>query len=189
MTIKRLNVARFPGDVTAWLKALLIAVLAIQTARLLWAIVTPMGPLGDWRPASPPSLPASAQTAIIAAVNPFDHQAPAAAVQSLPTDLKLFGVRDDVGSASGGAIIGLPDGTQVSVSIGEPLMPGVTLVGVGFDYADVERQGARQRLFLDTDKAPETLPGAAAGSAIAPASTPPAAAQVRPLSPRLAGSR
>ena len=28
----------------------LLALLAVQGARLVWAIVTPLGPLGDWRP-------------------------------------------------------------------------------------------------------------------------------------------
>jgi general secretion pathway protein C len=74
----------------------------------------------------------------------------------------------------GGAIVGLPDGTQVSVSVGETIMPGVVLAAVGFDYADVDRQGTRQRLFIDEDKPAETLgpAGAAAPTPTATAAAP-----------------
>ncbi|MCY7398118.1 MAG: PDZ domain-containing protein, partial [Sphingomonas bacterium] len=51
-----------------------------------------------------------------------------------------------------------------------------------FDHADIERGGARQRLFLDQDKPPETLgPGGAAGA-------PPAAAGLTPQALRNAVS-
>jgi len=161
LTVERLRAARIPGDLTIWLKALLVAVLAVQVARLVWAAVTPVGPLGDWRPAGAAAMPPAAQAAVIAAVNPFDRQG-AATVAQLPSDLKLFGVRAGAGSIPGGAIVGLPDGTQISVIVGEAVMPGVVLVGVGFDFADVDRQGTRQRLFIDQDRPPETLgPGGA----------------------------
>lgn len=162
LTVQRVRVARIPSDVSLWLKALLVAVLAVQGARLIWTAVTPVGPLGDWRPAHVIALPPPAQAAVIAAVNPFDRMVTGAAAVSLPSDLKLFGVRASAGAIPGGAIIGLPDGQQTSVGIGEPVMPGVVLVAVGFDYAEIDRQGTRQRLFIDQDKPPVTLgPGGA----------------------------
>lgn len=168
LTVERLRVVRLPGDAAFWLKAVLVAVLAVQTARLIWVLVTPVGPLGDWRLSGANFIPPTAQAAIIAAVNPFDRMAgPAAASVSLPTDLKLFGVRPSGGAIPGGAIIGLPDGQQVSVSVGDLVMPGVTLVAVGFDSIEVERQGARLRLFMDQEKPAETV-----ASAGAPASSP-----------------
>lgn len=166
LTVERLRVAGIPGDVALWLKALLVAVLAVQVARLMWAAVAPVGPLGDWRVAGVVAISPAAQAAVIAAVNPFDRMATGGAVASLPSDLKLFGVRASAGAIPGGAIIGLPDGQQISVSVGEPVMPGVVLVAVGFDYAEVDRQGTRQRLFMDQDKPAETL-----GSGSAPAAT------------------
>lgn len=169
LILQRLSVARLPGDTGAWLKAVLLAMLAVQSAKLLWVLVTPAGPLGDWRPTAPAILSSEAQASLIATLNPFDRaNAPAAgALATLPSDLKLFGVRDTIGSLEGGAIIGLPDGTQLSVSVGETIMEGVTLSATGYDYADVERGGAIQRLFLDQDKPPETL--AAGGTAATPA--------------------
>lgn len=172
MIIQRLSAARLPSDAGVWLKALLLAALAAQAAKLLWAIVTPVGPLGEWRAPAPIILSREAQAALFATVNPFDRGGPVAAIAALPADLKLFGVRDNIGSAGGGAIIALPDGVQVSVSVGETLMPGVVLIGVGFDYADVERGGARQRLFLDQDKPPETLAPGAVSVAPAPTTAP-----------------
>ena len=168
LTVERLRVARFPSDIAFWLQALLVAVLAIQVARLIWAAVTPVGPLGDWRLAGVIAISPAAQAAVIAAVNPFDRMAASETVASLPSDLKLFGVRASAGSVPGGAIVGLPDGQQISVSVGEPVMPGITLVAVGFDYAEVDRQGSRQRLFMDQDKPAETL--GASGASAAPQS-------------------
>lgn len=156
--------AWLPSDLALWLKALLVAVLAVQVARLIWAAVTPVGPLGDWRLAGLSAISPAAQAAVIAAFNPFDRMAASGPAASLPSDLKLFGVRASAGAMPGGAIVGLPDGQQISVSVGEPVMPGVVLVAVGFDYAEVDRQGTRQRLFIDQDKPAETL-GAGSSSA------------------------
>lgn len=171
MTVERLRAVRIPGEAAVWVKALLIAALAVQVARLIWVAVTPVGPLGEWRPAAAAVMPPAIQAAVIAAVNPFDRQA-AAPAADLPSDLKLFGVRAGAGAVSGGAIVGLPDGQQVSVSVGEAIMPGVVLVAVGFDYADVERQGARQRLFMDQDKPAQSLGAGAAGGPAAAAAAP-----------------
>lgn len=171
LALQRFRIVRFPDDWSRWIIALLIAALAVQSARLLWVMVTPVAPLGDWRPAVPHVLGPAGQAAVFATVNPFDRAGPSGPVATLPNDLKLFGVRAAAGGLSGGAIIQLPDGQQVSVSVGESVMPDVVLVAVGFDFAEVSRGGARQRLFLDPDKAPESI---AAGSA--PAATAPAAA-------------
>src|SRR5690606_20832129 len=72
----------------------LLALIAVQAVRLLFAVATPLGPLGSWTldrlaPASAP-LPKS--------FDPFFRlQSPgAAAVSGL--DLRLFGVREDQAS-------------------------------------------------------------------------------------------
>ena len=57
LTVQRFRVARIPSDVALWLKVLLVAVLAVQGARLIWAAV------------------------------------------SLPSDLRLFGVRAGAGAS------------------------------------------------------------------------------------------
>lgn len=156
-----------------WLLVLLFAGLAVQSARLVWAIATPVTPIGDWRPATAATLGAEAQAAILATVNPFGGAEPGPAV--LPSDLKLFGVRAAIGGLRGGAIIQLPDGAQISVAEGEEVMPGVTLAAVGFDFADIVREGGRQRLFLDPDKTPETIGAGNGTTATSP--TPPSSAE------------
>lgn len=173
LILDRLKVSRIPGDATFWLLALLFAGLAVQSARLVWAIVTPVTPIGDWRPATAVTMGADVQAAILATVNPFSRAETGAAV--LPNDLKLFGVRAAAGGLRGGAIIQLPDGTQVSVAEGEEVMPGVTLAAVGFDFADVVREAGRQRLFLDPDKTAETV-NAGTRASVASSDAPPSAA-------------
>ena len=78
---------------------LLLAVLAAQCARLIWALVTPVGPLGDWRPREP-VVPSDIR-GTLSGFDPFFRSAPAAgpaAVTSL--QLTLFGIRLDGASGA-----------------------------------------------------------------------------------------
>lgn len=186
IALERLRIVRLPDDWSRWIVALLFAALAVQSARLLWALVTPAGPVGDWRPALPPALGTPAQAAIFASANPF-ATATAGSAAALPSDLKLYGVRAAFGGLAGGAIMQLPDGAQVSVSVGEEVMPGVTLAAVGFDFAEVARGAVRQRLFLDPDKAPEAISQGVASSP-APALEGMALREAFSLTPRMAGT-
>lgn len=79
---------------------------------------------------------------------------------------RLFGVRAG-GPGGGSAIIGLPDGRQVSVAVGQEIEPGLTLSEVGADFAIVSRGGSPSRIGFG-----ETPMGAATPPA------PPATAQV-----------
>ncbi len=141
-----------PSDVYLWIKALLLAGVAIQGARLLWAIAAPVGPLGEWMPASARALPPQVQMAILAAVDPFVRGGALAGAAPVAAELnvKLYGVRGDGGLGGGAAIIGLPDGTQQSFVVGEEVSPGVVLAGVHFDYVMLDRGGQQQqKLFLE----------------------------------------
>lgn len=147
----------------------LMAVLAAQTARLAWAIATPVGPLGDWRPA-PVVTPAS-PIETLSGFDPFFRlsgpaQAGPATVTSL--QLTLFGTRIDDATGGGSAILAGPDGVQRSVSVGEEVAPGVKLAGVAFDHVALDRGGAREDLFLDQSAG---AAGATALPAGAPAAT------------------
>ena len=74
LTVRRLAIGRLlPTDLFFWLKALLLALVAFQAANLFWVIATPVGPLGDWRPTAPRFLSPEAQTAVLAAVDPFSR--------------------------------------------------------------------------------------------------------------------
>ncbi|MNQ80250.1 hypothetical protein D3C85_952190 [compost metagenome] len=71
------------------------------------------------------------------------------------------------GPGGGSAIIGLPDGRQVSVGVGETISDGLTLASVGADFVTVSRGGSVSRLVFT-----ETPSGAA------PPPPPPSTAQV-----------
>lgn len=142
----------------------LLALLAVQSARLMWALVTPIAPLGAWTPAAPtlPSDPAS----VFAAFDPFYRVSGAqpsgpAAVTSL--QLTLFGTRIDGAQGGGSAIVAGPDGEQKSVAVGEELAPGVTLKAVAFDHITLDRGGAAEDLFLSQSDAAGASAGAPAG--------------------------
>ena len=156
---------------------LLLAGLAVQLARLIWTVLTPVGPLGDWRPAVPvvAGVPADA----LASFDPFfrlEGDAGPATVTSL--QLTLFGTRIDEAQGGGSAILAGPDGVQKSVAVGEEVAPGVRLKAVAFDHVTLDRGGATEDLFLDqSGKVQPVQPGAALPTAsalalpIAPAPT------------------
>ncbi len=176
---------------------LLIAGLATQSARLLWTLVTPVSPLGDWRPAeiSVPGRPYD----VLAGFDPFfrlgaQAQGPAT-VTSL--QLTLFGIRVDEASGRGSAIVAGADNVQKSVGVGEEIQPGVRLKAVAFDHITIDRGGTSEDLFLVQSDAPQPgqapvpAPGAppVAGQ---PAVPPIAANQIRNeigFIPRIDGGR
>lgn len=151
-----------------WLGAaelVLLAVLAIQCARLTWALVTPLGPIGDWRPVAGPDT-VRGRAALTSGFDPFFrlNRAGPSTVTSLA--LKLFGVRVDEATGRGSAIIAGPDDLQTSYGVGETIQPGVTLKSVGYDSVVIERGGAAETLYLDQSgaapvAAPSALPPAA----------------------------
>src|SRR3546814_13639974 len=100
----------------AGIEAALLIGRAVVVARLVWAIVTPVGPPGAWQPRQPVGLPAGARLALFARFDPFYRTAPdddgAQAVTSLP--LKLMGVRINEATGLGSALIATPDDVQTS---------------------------------------------------------------------------
>ena len=152
---------------------LLLGGLAVQCARLAWAIATPVSPLGDWRPAEP-SVPGS-PAEILRGFDPFFRisgaQAPAT-VTAL--NITLFGTRIDEAMGRGSAIIAGPDGIQKSISVGQEITAGVTLKAVAFDHVTIERGGAVEDLFLDQSGAAPgaPVPGMIPGAVPAPAAPP-----------------
>lgn len=127
---------------------ILLVLIAVQAARLVWILVAPVGPVGDWRAANP--LAAPADSSVLANFDPFfrlDGAAGPMVVTAL--NLKLYGVREDRATGRGSAIIALPDGRQMNFAVGEEIMPGVTLAAVGFDNVTISRAGAAEQIFLD----------------------------------------
>lgn len=142
------------------LELVLLSVLAVQCARLVWTIVTPVDPIGDWQPRS--ALRPSVSTALLGSFDPFFRLAPASAAPATVTalNIKLFGVREDRATGRGSAIIATPDGQQRSFAVGEEIMPGVKLAAVGFDSITIDRSGALEQLFLDQSPPAPVIGGA-----------------------------
>lgn len=149
------------GGPLAWLEIVLLVALAVQVARLVWTVLTPVGPLGDWRPPQAAVMSAEARTALLARFDPFFRgnagaQGPAA-VTSL--SLKLFGIRLNEASGGGSAIIATPDGVQSSIAVGQEVVAGVVLKAVAIDHVVLTRGGADETLYIDQSvSAPTAAP-------------------------------
>ena len=170
------------------LELALLALIAIQAARLFWILVTPLGPVGDWKAATA-ATPATGTA--LAEFDPFFRlggTAGPATVTSL--NLKLHGVREDRATGRGSAIIALPDGTQRSFAVGEEIMPGVTLAAVGFDSVTINRGGTPEQIILDQSAPAPVGPTPAPAVAAAPeVAAPPAGAAPIQYQPRTNGGR
>ncbi len=140
------------------LELALIALVAVQAARLVWTATTPLGPLGDWQ--APAALAGPAQAGALGSFDPFFRLTEGGGPTVVTgLNLQLFGVREDRATGRGSAIIQLSDGSQSSFAVGEEIMPGVTLAEVGFDSITIDRGGTREQLFLDqSTPAPEAAP-------------------------------
>ncbi len=140
---------------------LLIVLIAIQCARLFWGVLTPLGPIGDYRALT--GAHATASTPVLGAFDPFFRQAPGAEGPATVTalDIRLHGISGNQATGGGSAIISAGNGEQRSILVGEEIMPGVTLVSIGFDFVTISRGGATEQLFLD--QTPAATPGAVPG--------------------------
>jgi general secretion pathway protein C len=134
---------RDPARALPFVSGALTILLGVQAARLLWAAVAPLGPVGA--PAPTAAAPSAADFAILDRFDPFHRAAAAApaADAAAAGGLRLFGVR--VGPQSS-AIIARPDGRQVSVVVGEEVAPGVSLHAVAHDHVELSVQGRRTTL-------------------------------------------
>lgn len=179
------------GGPLAWLEIVLLALLAVQLARLVWTVATPVGPLGRWRPENPAPMTAAARAALFARFDPFFRTGPGAgpvAVTSL--SLKLYGIRLNEASGQGSAIVATADGIQSSVVVGDEITPGVRLKAVAIDHIVIDRAGTDETLYLDQSQpaAPVGAPvGAPSLLPTAPTAVPaPPAAYNAPPPPRAA---
>lgn len=145
----------------------LIAVLAVQLARLFWAVVTPIGPLGDWRTGDSLAGTVQSRAAALTGFDPFfrlqggDGSAVVTALQ-----LTLYGVRMNEATGRGSAIIAGPDKVQTSYAVGDTILPGVTLKAVAFDSVTILRGDAEETLFIDQSGPPPAAPTTAADAQV-----------------------
>jgi general secretion pathway protein C len=160
----------------AMLAAVLILFAAVQIARLVWTVATPIAPLGNWKVTMPQIMPSAQRAALFQQFDPFfraqNTVATSETITSLP--ITLFGIRSNEASGGGSAIIADAAGLQNSFATGEEIMPGVILSSVAFDHVVVSNNGALEKLYLDQSVPAQTVggaspilppPGAAAGAA------------------------
>jgi general secretion pathway protein C len=123
--------ARLPRvTVFSLLELLLLLLIAIQCARLFWAALTPLGPLGEWKALDlmRPAAPAGPR---LGSFDPFFRQAPGAPgaaqapVMVTALDVRLHGVMGNQASGAGSADHRPAQRQQRMVTVGEEIMPGV----------------------------------------------------------------
>jgi len=168
-----LLLARLPRPtVYSTAELVLIALIAVQAARLVWTALGPLGPVGEWRATNALAAPGDA---VLAGFDPFFRLQTASGPATVTAlNLKLYGTREDRASGRGSAIIALPDGRQFSFAVGEVIMPGVTLTGVAFDSVTINHNGASEQIFLDQPAA-APVPGQPVPDGTQPAPPPPQA--------------
>ncbi len=147
--------------------------LAIQVARLFWVIVTPVGPLGNWKAPSVNVVPASARVALFSGFDPFfrNDQPVTGSANVTSLSIILFGIRANESSGGGSAIIAGEDGVQNSYAVGEEVAPGVILDAVAFDHVILSRGGVKESLYLDQSVPAETVSPSQTPGSSAPASS------------------
>lgn len=166
-------------------EVVLIVLLAVQAGRLIWLFAAPSA-----QPVASAAI--MARPADMTIFQRFDaffrtggQSSLAEASGADSSQMRLYGVRSD-GAGGGSAIIGLPDGRQLSVGVGEEVEPGLVLKEVGADYVTLSRGGSVSRLIFTetpTGAAPPPPPPAAPQVVAPPVSaSEPAAAVVNPAS-------
>ena len=188
-----------PDRIRLGVELALALVLAVQLGRLVWTVAAPQTATGVTAGTA-----ATARPVDYAVFQRFDaffrtgeQSSLAAASAAGSRQMRLFGLRSD-GAGGGSAIIGLPDGRQVSVGVGEEVEPGLVLRGVGSDHVTLARGTSLSRLiFSDTPVAaapppppppgPQTItPEPAVAAAV---STPANLMAQATLRPRMRGAR
>ena len=154
----RTAMAARPGRIRAGVEIALVALLAVQAGRLAWIFVAPEAETSVAARAAAAPVDASIFQRFDAFFRTGDKSSLAEAAGADSDALRLFGVRAG-GLGGGSAIIGLPDGRQVSVGVGETISEGLTLASVGEDFVTVSRGGSVSRLvFTETPAGAATPP-------------------------------
>ncbi|MFZ4690815.1 MAG: type II secretion system protein N [Polymorphobacter sp.] len=164
---------------------LLTGLLAMALARLVWTVVTPVGPLGDWQPAG--AARAAADTTVLGRFDPFFRQGDGGVEAVSSIGLTLVGTRVDTVSGRGSAIIATQDGVQSSYLVGEDVLPGVRLQAVAFDSVTLDSNGRSESLFLDQSSGAPPITPETAGMLAQPTPAPRLAADIQ-VTPRLKGT-
>jgi general secretion pathway protein C len=165
--IRRLFIGSKDKGIYPWLLAACVVLLLVQAVRLAWTLLTPIGPVGAWRPVSALVMPLAERAALMSAFDPFFRNDAPEGKQAKITalNLTLFGTTVNQSTGGGSAILAGEDGVQMSIATGEDILPGVTLFAVAHDHVVIQNGGAKERLYLDQSKPAETVGAGGAGTA------------------------
>lgn len=145
----RETLARRPDRVRTGVEIALAFVLAVQLARLILVVVQPqVGPVAT---TTAEVVAAPVDYSVFQRFDAFfrtgGQSSLAEASAAGASQMRLYGLRSD-GAGGGSAIIGLADGRQVSVGVGEEVEPGLVLRGVGSDHVTLARGDSVSRLIF-----------------------------------------
>jgi len=134
----------------------MIALVAVLAARLVWAVLTPVTPLGDWAKSE---RVAPVELSRFLGFDPFFRNQPARGAPVVTSlQLVLFGIRMNEASGGGSAIIEVPGDGQQSFAVGDEIMPGVTLKAVAYDHVIIARGGADEQLYVAQSESGDRAP-------------------------------
>lgn len=142
------------------LACVLLALLALQCARVVWVMITPIGPLGTAQVATPAQaeLPALRRDVFYRSV-----------AEANSDGIVLHGIR--AGGAQAAAFLSSGDGRQGAYRIGDGVVAGVTVQAIASDHVLLRTGSGVRRLALVESTAsaaatsPATTTTAAAGGA------------------------
>lgn len=125
-----------------WAEIALALLILVQLVRLGTLLVAPAS-------AAPHAGAPVADAGVLSRFDAFFHTGEPSSLaditQADSEQLRLFGVRAGAGGG-GSAILGLPDGTQLSVGVGEEIQPGLILRAVAGDHVTVVRGTSVSRI-------------------------------------------
>jgi general secretion pathway protein C len=172
-------------------EVVLVALLAVQAARLVWAMAAPLGPLGQ--PAGAATAGVRGDTAVLSRFDPFHRAVVSGAPAVADTSgLRLYGVRMGAGASS--AIIAGADGQQRSYRVGEAVTGGATLQAVASDHVEL-LVGGRVTSLAFPKPGGGGEPPPAAGTVVTPSGAAPEASRLAqiaaqvPVQPRIENGR
>ena len=168
-----------PDRVRSSVEVALALLLVVQLGRLVWIVAEPRDAVVASTSPSAAAVPAdfSVFQRFDAFFRTGGQSSLAEASAAGSGQMRLYGLRSD-GSGGGSAIIGLADGRQVSVGVGEEVEPGLILRGVGPDYVTLARGASVSRLIFSdvpVGVAPVPPPPPGPQTVTPPAPPPPAA--------------
>jgi len=136
-----------PDRVRAGVEIALALALTVQLGQLVWIVVEPRAGATAAASAGPDAAPAD--YSIFQRFDAFFRTGELSSLDEATaagsSQMRLYGVRAG-GAGGGSAIIGLADGRQVSVGVGEEVEPGLILQSVGSDHVTLARGGSVTRL-------------------------------------------